>query len=266
MARAKKVVTGIESKEMDHLKKFYERKGEYSVMPLMLVGTTPLLMHAWGQKALMEMLSKMTGHDMPQQDKDLQEDYEQAFYRNVKGANVLPCRILKRCFLDGALATKKAVFKTDLGRYLRVMGQTTVIVGEPRMDVRITRVGGQNKAPNVCARPIFDEWEVKIVVKFAHEFITADKVLLSIESAGEAVGLCEWRPSSKAPGEMGCFRVEHLPVTEVDKILKDCREPERIPEIPTAFLRAANGKPMPDQAKNIVAAAGRRVNGKHAQA
>ena len=108
---AKKIAPSISTSNIDHLAKYYRQKEAYSLMPLRLVGTTPLLMHAWGAKALIAMIGKMTGHDVPRGNKDLTEEYKEAFYRNVEEEMVIPCRIVKRCMLNGALATKKAVTK-----------------------------------------------------------------------------------------------------------------------------------------------------------
>jgi hypothetical protein len=266
---AKKITNpSISTKNIDRLEKYYKQLDEYSLMPLRLVGTTPLLMHAWGAKALINMIGKMTGHEMPRVNKDLTEEYQEAFYRNTEDQTVIPCRIVKRCLLNGALATKKAVTKVDVGRYLRVVGQTAPIIGEPRMDVRLAVLSRGTPIP--VARPIFDEWSIEVVVRFTHAFLSAEKVVLAAETAGDAVGFLEWRPSSNSPGEFGCFRVEHVPATEIDRIIHDNRHAEKVPVIPDAFLRAAGAvkDTLPENARNalggILAAKpgkGRRKNG-----
>ncbi len=254
------VASGVTTKRIDHLEKYYIQRDAYSLMPLLLISASPILMHAWGQKAMMQMIGKMTGHDIPQENKDITAEYGEAFYRNVKGTAVIPCRILKRCFLDGALPTKKAVTKTDLGRFLRVMGQTAPIIGTEHMDIRLVSVGGRNKKPDVRARPMYDEWSLKCVLRFPHERLPIDKVLMAVEAAGDAVGLCDWRPSAGSPGEMGCFSIQHVDASEVDSILKECRHAEKHPVIPEAFLRAASkvldtGGKVPKGAGNAINAA-----------
>ncbi len=261
---AKKIAPSISTSNIDHLAKYYRQKEAYSLMPLRLVGTTPLLMHAWGAKALIAMIGKMTGHDVPRGNKDLTEEYKEAFYRNVEEEMVIPCRIVKRCMLNGALATTKGVTMVDVGRYFRVVGQTAPITGEPRMDVRLAVLNRGTPMP--VARPIFDEWSIEVVVRFVHAFLSVDKVMLAAETAGDAVGFLEWRPSSDSPGEFGCFRVEHVEASEIDRILHESRHAEKVPEIPTAFLRAAGAKvdALPESAQNALKGVlGRGKNGKN---
>jgi hypothetical protein len=265
MAKTRKIShsSGIKTVKVGHLDGFYEQRGENVLLPARLVGLTPLLQHAWGQKALIQLIGTMTGWDMPQANKDLMQEYEEAFYRNTKGEAVIPCRIIKRCILDGALATKKAVFKTDLGKYLRVEGLTAPIEGEARMDIRPASVGGRNRSVDIRARPVFDEWAVEVILRFNPNNIPVDKVLLALQSAGDAIGLCEWRPSAKQPGEYGCFSVENVEVKQLSEIMARNKWPEKTPTIPEAFLRAAGSDlKVPKQAQNAVdAALGKKKNG-----
>src|SRR5271170_2939458 len=68
-------------------------RGHYTLLGLRLIGTEVLLVHQWTEKAVIEMLAKMTGNPMPRLFKDLTEEGENSAYRNMKGEDVLPCRV-----------------------------------------------------------------------------------------------------------------------------------------------------------------------------
>src|SRR5271166_3357370 len=91
--------------------------GEVTVMAFRLRGDL-LLVHQWGQKSIIEMLSKMAGHPCPQLDKDLSEEGLASAYRNEQDEDVLPCRIIKACFVGGASQTKGAVKAHEFNKHV----------------------------------------------------------------------------------------------------------------------------------------------------
>jgi hypothetical protein len=92
-------------------------RGEYTVMGLRVRGGQ-LLVHQWGLKSVLEMLSKMAGHPVAQLDKDLSEEGLASAYRNEREEDVLPCRILKACFVNGASQTRGAVKAHEFKRHV----------------------------------------------------------------------------------------------------------------------------------------------------
>jgi len=237
MAAKKKKANEPEVAEQSNHDPFQVLSGDLALMPVRIRGDA-LLVHQWSEKAVIEMLSRMTGHDMPQRPKDLTSEYESSHYRNVKDEHVLPCRTIKACLVSGASATGKSVKPSEIKQKVRIMGHTAPIHGAHEMDVRIVEVGPWNdRVPDVRARCLYTDWYIDVVIRYPHNVIPAAKIVLALRQAGQEVGLCEFR--QQKGGDLGSFTVEALPEKSVDAIVKACSLPERMFKIPPELLRAA---------------------------
>lgn len=211
------------------------------LLAMRLTGTSPILVHQFGEKALIEMLSGMVGLKLPRGNKDLKGEFEASPYQNMKGDDVIPCRLVKACFVEGAISTDGVASKAELKRGLRILGHTAPIrKAKKEMDVRLVRnMGG---SPDVRARAIFDAgWTLDIVAQFSPAILAVDAVIAASQAAGATIGLCDFRPARG--GEYGAFDVEILPDHEVARVLKECASPERTPVIPPELLTSFNALP-----------------------
>lgn len=244
-AASKKQVQSVEQGKVSLLATQALQKMRTSLLqlPVRIHGETPLLMHRWSQKALLQMLGKMVGIDLPRQPKDLTDDFNESWYRNTNDVLAIPCRIIKASIIAGAVSTGKVVTKVDLKRNLRVLGYTTPIHlakdTEMVMDIAIVRTSGQNKAPDVRARAVIPPgWYCDIVMQFP-KTLSVDKVICAIAAAGSTIGLCDFRPEKG--GDFGCFDIEVLQDEKcIKRILKECSIPEDQPDIPQEYMRAFN--------------------------
>jgi hypothetical protein len=62
---------------------------------------------------------------------------------------------------------------------------------------------GQNK--HIRVRPKFNNWEVEGEMYVTDEALTLEVLQTIFSFAGRYCGLCDWRPSSKQPGQFGMF-------------------------------------------------------------
>lgn len=62
---------------------------------------------------------------------------------------------------------------------------------------------GQSK--HIRVRPMFTEWAIKGSFVVTEQAITEEVLGDLLRIAGDRVGLCDWRPSSKTPGPYGRF-------------------------------------------------------------
>jgi hypothetical protein len=218
-----------------------------------IVLTSPMLMHRWTQKAVVQMLSKMTGLSLPRAKKDLTNEYEASWYRNVDGNLALPCRIIKAAIVEGAIGTGGVVSKAQLNRELRVRGYTTPIalpkgknismdVAQAcgvKMDVAIA---SNNGTPDLRARALVPSGAWFEVVLDFPPTLTPDMVMSALTSAGDYIGLCDNRP--ERGGEYGTFEVPgnyiRSDAVNIRRVLAACSKPEEKFEIPPELLRAAN--------------------------
>jgi len=216
-------------------------------IPLRLTFTSPILMHRWGQKAVQEMLSKMTGFKMPEEHKDLTKEFEQSWYRNQNGVVGLPCRLIKACFKQGAGETKKVVGGPTLGRHLCVVGEFAPLrlSGKMEMYTCACKVGLWNdRVVDMRARAIIPEGSTCDIVLEFGDRLTPDQVMSAVVAAGQCIGVCDWR--MEKGGEYGGFEVQVLPVTDIPRIIEECSIPEEEYQIPEWLLTAVNAVPAED--------------------
>lgn len=227
-------------------------------MALRLHGETPILMHRWSQKAILQMLGKMVGQVQVRDAKDLTKEYEASYFRNEKQEIVIPCRVLKAAIVNGAITTQGVTTKAELKRDLRVLGYTTPITlpagQRVEMDVRPV---SNNGTPDIRARALVPEgWTADIVLEFPTT-LSIDKIISAVDGAGASIGICDWRPDKG--GDFGTFTVTTLENEEISRILIACASPEEMYVIPPEFMHAHNAAAT-DQDKKVAALVD-KVNG-----
>lgn len=227
-------------------------------LPLRCTLETPLLVQRWTSKAVRKMLGNMVGMPQPREDKDLTKDFEDSWYRNMKGEAVMPCRIIKACIVEGAISTGKVVTKMDLKRGLRVLGYASPLRSpegtvDKEMNVRIVR--NATGTPDIRSRAQFAPGTYFDVVLEFGPPLSPDKVIAASEAAGASIGLCEWRPEKG--GDLGTFNIKPLPSDEktIKEILRACSSPEDEFILPPEMLRAVGAmsrENMNDSARKVM--------------
>lgn len=184
-----------------------------------LVGTAPLIVHKFSEKAKRQMLDAMQGRKTPKEAKDPEAEYQAAFYRldddgygfpviSFKAAAVGGCRffgkklpqtVARQCLFLNAEFSKRDGMK--LAR----------IDGTPHMREDVTRVG--MGGADLRYRPEFTEWSTTVEVTYVKSMLTRDSVVSLIEAGGLGVGVGEWRPEKK--GDFGTFMIDQTRDIEV---------------------------------------------------
>jgi len=211
-------------------------------LAIRLEGQVGAMFHRWGSKAVIQLLSTATGHDQVRGKKDLTEQYQDSWYRNVKQQPAIPCRVLKACFVSGSKGTDGLVSAAELNRELRVMGRTALLRLPkgyvPTLDIRPARTStGQ---PDMRARGWFENWALDVILDFP-KTLSVDKVVAACAASGDIIGLGEMRPEKG--GDLGIFTVTILPKTEIARIEKENAFAEDMFKIPEHLLRAADAIP-----------------------
>lgn len=177
-----------------------------------ILGTAPLIMHAWSAKAKQQMLDNMQGRKNPKAPKDPQADYEAAFYRTDEGGYGFPVLAFKAATVEASRFYGKSVTKVGLrqslffsGTYSKSANQSLVpIYGEPHMREDVVRVnmGGTD----LRYRPEFPEWTTELTVTYVRSALTRASVLSLIDAGGLGTGIGEWRP--ERDGDFGTYRID----------------------------------------------------------
>lgn len=179
-----------------------------------IIGTTPLIVHRFSEKAKRAMLDKQTGRRSPKENRDPQAEYEASFYRLEGGGYGFPVLAFKAATIGGARFYGKDVTMTALKQFLFFHGergqdgqQLARIEGEPGMREDPVHVGaGKGGANDLRYRPEFVDWRTTLEVTYVVSALTLNSVLSLIDAGGLGVGVGEWRPEKN--GDFGTYRVD----------------------------------------------------------
>ncbi|MBO9108724.1 hypothetical protein J5288_08415 [Agrobacterium sp. S2/73] len=214
MAVTKKENVGIELPKLD-----------IRLMEVAVVGDSPLIVHAWSEKAKREMLDKqMKKAKSAKEAKDPVSDFEAAMYRLADGGYGFPSVAFKNAAVTAGTSVA-GLTKIQARQAFHILGEDADIQGafegsksrvnlvrieggKPSMREDMVRVG--MGTADLRYRPEFSEWHAKLLVRYNANVLSESQILNLLNVAGFAVGVGEWRPEKD--GQYGCFHV----ATEAD--------------------------------------------------
>ena len=183
-----------------------------------IIGTAPLVVHRFGEKAKREMLANAQGKKSPRTPKDPKAEYEAAFYRLKSGEPGFPALGFKAATVGAARFFGKQITMTALKQFVFFSGEPgedghyyVQIVGEPEMREDVVRVG--RGGTDLRYRPQFTEWSASLVVTYIASMLDRNSLLSLIEAGGMGVGVGEWRP--ERDGDFGTFQLDDTRKVEV---------------------------------------------------
>lgn len=208
---------------MTSLSKVLSEKQHFSEIDFWLIGDTPLITHAWSEKARREMLAKQVKATKPGREaRDPETDFRNSLYEMGEGAYGFPVSGIKNCILSAA-HKDKGLPRTTLQSALWLEGEmirtrpalagavcdmplVRIYGSPPEMREDMVRVGaGQNKTATLAYRGQFSHWAMNVKGKLNTSVVTLDALAFLINEAGLAVGIGEWRNEKR--GMFGAFHV-----------------------------------------------------------
>ena len=184
-----------------------------------IVGTTPLIVHRFSEKAKRKMLDDMQGKRTPKQPKDPEAEYEGAFYR-LKGDSGygLPAVAFKQSMVGATRLFGKDVSMVLVRQTIFVHGEVgedgqplITIEGDPHMREDVVTVG--RGGTDLRYRPEFSEWRADITITYVKSAFTRGSVLTLLDAAGLGVGVGECRPEKN--GDFGQFKIDDTRDVEI---------------------------------------------------
>lgn len=217
------------------------RKFEKKVAKVRIIGDSPLIIHAWDEKAKKEMLDKQMGENKTKKrwTKMPFDDFARALYwitpmptetiidpsRNEE-REVVTEELFEKAIAEGArfgfpansfkMAGNSAAYRMGWvknqmalrGAYFLTSedGELAEIKGsEPRMREDTVTVGMGSS--DLRYRPIFDEWYCDLTLAINTGYgMSMNDILNVINAGGDGVGIGEWRP--ERDGIFGRYHVE----------------------------------------------------------
>ncbi len=188
-----------------------------------LVGDTPLITHAWSEKARREMLGKQVkATKAGKEARDPEQDFVNSLYGMGDGIYGFPAMGVKNCILSAAHKDKglarSAVLSAlwidaDMSRVRPAMAGAIcdmpllrIFGSAPEMREDMVKIGsGLNKVANLAYRGQFTSWAINVRGRFNTAIITPEALAFLIQEAGTASGLGEWRNERR--GMFGAFHL-----------------------------------------------------------
>lgn len=197
-----------------------------------IIGDTPLIVHAWSEKAKKEMLEKQQKKTKTSAKairdpfaefmnacywitEKPNEDTEDAFTKAIQnGAKFgFPVTAIKQAaqstlyrlgVIPNQMIMRGAFFIKGIGE--NQLGEIiTPYPPECREDM--VKIGGISKTSDLRYRPCFNDWKMILDIEYnASSDITWEQIVNGINTAGFMNGIGEWRPEKDGP--YGRFHVE----------------------------------------------------------
>lgn len=184
-------------------------------------GDSPLIVHAWSQKARLEMLAKQMGQKLPRLPKSPVQEFLSSLYRFPDGGYGFPATALKKAMVQSCTSMNKEITKIAATQAFYIPGEPGVSASAfnnmktpmglirlyspepPHIREDAVRLNGQTS--DLRYRGEFTQWGMCVDITYNALVVTEATVAALVDTAGFAVGLGEWRQEKM--GISGLFRL-----------------------------------------------------------
>lgn len=182
---------------------------QIKVVEIPIVGISPLIVHKWSQKAIIQIQDKQGGkaknkkHDI----RVPEDDYEGAKHKSPKGWDGFPAAGFKAAMIRGAKMIGMVMKDTQTAFFIKANCEETQLIkidGESRMRTDMVRVG--MGAADVRYRPEYVDWKATLTVEYNEGVISLDQIFQLVKAAGYGCGVGEMRPE-KTKFNYGRFKL-----------------------------------------------------------
>jgi hypothetical protein len=180
-----------------------------------IVGDSPVIVHAWSEKAKKEILDTQIGN--PKKKKEpknpvaefihsmywltpMPEDMTESAFNDAikKGAKFgLPTSMFIKAAANGARLNGAARFNNEVFSKMWIIGDTgefaTIKSDVPVMREDMVRIGGVTKVADLRYRGEFRNWSVELNISFNANISSVEEIINFINLGGFSAGIGEWR-------------------------------------------------------------------------
>jgi hypothetical protein len=192
---------------------------ETELLAIDIVGTSPLIVSRFSEKAKTQMLAAQQGVRRQPEKRDPRREFLASLYRagvNGETGEVrfgIPAMAFKMATIGAGRYYGKQVKMTELRQFMFFYGvsvptepsRMVVLDGRPMMREDYVRLAGVNHPADLRYRGCFPRWSATLYVSYTKNLIDRDSLVSLIEAGGMGVGVGEWRPERN--GEFGTFRI-----------------------------------------------------------
>lgn len=175
-----------------------------SRMNITLIGDSPLICHAWSEKAKKQILDKqMKKARGAREAKNPEQDFKDSLYPLPGGKGFgFPCVAFKAAAV-GACRFAEGIKMTEARGAFHVDGEFATLVGKPTMREDMVRVG--MGVADIRYRGEFRTWRTVLTVSYNPDALSDEQIINLFNIAGFGIGVGEWRPEKD--GSYGRFHV-----------------------------------------------------------
>ena len=190
---------------------------EIKTFQIRLVGDSPLIVHAWSEKAKREMLEKQMKKAVKGKEaKDPFADFCNSLYwlsdkpekptmEDVQKAKFgFPVVAFKAAAVDGGYQSGIIPTKTVARAAFHIVGEFAEIEGTPEMREDMVRVG--MGTADIRYRGEFKNWATTLTIRYNANAMSLEQIINLFNVGGFACGIGEWRPAKN--GSYGMYHVE----------------------------------------------------------
>ena len=218
-----------------------------------LIGDTPLITHAWSEKAKREMLNKQIKKVKPsgREARDPEQDFVNSLYDLGGNSFGFPVTGVKTCILSAAhkdkgiarTAAMSALYldaemvrtRPALAAAICDMPMVRIHGSEPEMREDMVRVGtGLSKTSTLAYRGQFTIWALNITGHVNTTVLPVETLVYLINESGRSCGLGEWR--NEKHGVFGAF---HLATEAEEKAWAKFKAGKGKMPVPVSYKEAA---------------------------
>lgn len=146
------------------------------ILEIKLEGTSPLITHAWSEKAKKMMRDKQQGKaSAGKENKNPEQEMRGAMYLTADGKPGVPAISFKNAAVTACTSLGKSITKVAARQAFHVVGDIIPITGEPRMREDMVRVG--MGVADIRYRPEFHPWSVVLQVQYNARVISAEQLV-----------------------------------------------------------------------------------------
>jgi hypothetical protein len=215
--------TPNESTERIQLGELLSEKAPTQDFIFWIVGDTPIIVHAWSEKAKGDMLKSQAGATRTAKEKrDPQKDFTDSLYDMGDGVYGFPVTAVKKAILSCA-HKDRGVPRSDVMQALwldaevvRVrpalagavcdMPLVRIYGSEPEMREDMVRIGaGLRKTANLAYRAQFATWALRITGNVNPLMVAPHALAFLVRQAGTGIGIGDWR--NEKGGWFGAFHI-----------------------------------------------------------
>jgi len=160
-------------------------------------GISPLIVHNFDQKVIIEMEAKQQGKSKTEKHKIRipENDFEGAKHKSPQGWEGFPAGGFKKALIRGAKMTGLVMKDTMMSFFVKAdceEKQLVRIFGDARMRTDMVRVG--MGSADVRYRPEYLNWSAELVIEYNEGQVSLEQLFQMVMAAGYGCGIGDWRP------------------------------------------------------------------------